>query len=133
MSYTVQPVEFYALNDFIPKKEWEVQNSAVSLYFILQKTDQLGTRRFVPTAGSVLTVSFMRARAASVGSAPISVVKTATTVSADDKSFFKVDLSAAEAGNVISGTAMFTLTVSGTPTSFNVPYAVKKIMNGPGF
>lgn len=134
MNYTLQPLEFYSLNDFVIKDVWEISPGApVSLYFVLQKIDQLGRRRFVPAAGTVASLQFLRARAASINSTSQNISKSATTVSADDKSLLKVDLTSDDTKNIISGSVQLVVTISGTAYTQVIPFAVKKAMNGPGF
>jgi hypothetical protein len=134
MSYTLQPIDYFNVNDFVPKSAWDLQNSApVSLYFVLQKTDRLGTRRFLPPAGSSVTVIFLRSRPASINSVAANLTKVASAVTADDKSLFRVDLTADDSSKVISGSLQLVVTIGGTPYTQSIPYAIKKVMSGPGF
>ena len=57
----ISPLDYYTINSFAFSDSWQIPHgSAMQIYFILTQTDTLGTRRYIPTAGSVVTVNFMR-------------------------------------------------------------------------
>lgn len=131
--YGLAPIELFNVNDFKPIQTWEISNgTTTTVAFILTKTDSLGTRRFIPPAGSLVQLQFVRARAATATSQAVTLTKTGVVL-ADDKSIYQVSLSADDTKNIISGGIQLALTISGQQTLINIPYLVKKCYSSPGF
>jgi hypothetical protein len=113
-----------------------IQPNATTLWFILQVSDSLGQRRYIPPTGSVLTVQFMRANQFT-GSfqQPTEVVQTVSktaTAHADDKSLFSVALTSQDVSTIKSGTVKFSLLSGGVTTAWHQNYALKKTLTDPG-
>lgn len=134
-SYSLQPIEYTNVNLFLPISAWQVShNCPATLSFILMISDAAGSRRFIPPVGSSVKLSFVKSRAPVVGSTSQVIVKTAVQLAAtEDKSLFKVDLTAADTSALITGGITLTVTISGVEYSFNVSNIVTKKMNQPGF
>lgn len=134
-SYTVQPVEYTNVNLFLLISSWQVaHNSPATLSFVLQIVDGMGTRRFVPPAGTSVKVSFVKSRAAVSGSSAVMLSKTAVQLApTEDKSLFKIDLTAQDTATLITGGVSLQLTMSGSEYVFSIPNIVVKNMNQPGF
>jgi hypothetical protein len=131
--YGIQPIEFFSINDFAGKPEWEILNgSSAVLHFVLTKTDSLGTRRHLLPSGQTVALAFVRARAASVGSQAVTLTKTCTALT-EDKSIYTVTLSIADVAQVLSGGLQLVISAAGLETKVNIPYVVKKISSSPGF
>ena len=119
-------------NFFKQAVEWQVTSgNTASLWFQLQTVDSIGTRRYIPSAGALVKVEFMRARSTAVGQAAQTFQKTAAQ-DANDKSMFRIDLSAADTQNLISGTVKFLITEGANTTTVQQPYFIKKTLTGPG-
>ena len=134
-SYSLQPIEYTNVNLFLPVSAWQVShNCPASLAFVLMISDAAGSRRFVPPAGSSVKLYFVKSRAPVVGSTSQVIVKTAVQLAAtEDKSLFRVDLTAADTSALITGGITLSVTISGVDYSFNVPNIIVKNMNQPGF
>lgn len=131
--YGLIPLELYNANDFKPIAAWDIPNGVTTtLALMLTKTDALGTRRFIPPAGTLVQLQFVRARAATATSQAITLTKTCVVL-AEDKSMYQVSLTADETKNIISGGLQLSLTISGVQTLINLPYLVKKTYSSPGF
>jgi hypothetical protein len=133
--YSLQPIQYYSVNDFAPLEEWQIQNGvAAVIHFMLVKTDSLGTRRFVTPPGTTVQLAFMKSRPATLGGTSQSVTKNATqSVPADDKSIYQVALTAEETQNVLSGSIQLIITSGGAASKYKIPYAVKKMHGEPGY
>lgn len=93
--------------------------------------DDLGQRRYLPQGASVLKVVFMRARATQVGGTDQTITKTAILLP-EDKSLFRIDLSAQDSNQIISGTVKFELTESGKTTTWNQHYFMVRNLTSQG-
>lgn len=135
MNFGIQPIEYFGnINDFTPVKSWDVSSSSpATLYFVLTKTDGLGSRRFIVDNSTTVNVLFLRSRPAKSGETAKTISKTAVTVSPNDKSLFQINLSAEDASNILSGSVQLVVTISGTQNKSSVPYIVKKNISSPGF
>lgn len=135
MNFGIQPIEYYGnINDFTPVKNWDISSgSPVTLYFVLTKTDGLGTRRFIIDNSTTVNVLFLRSRPAKSGETAKTISKTALAVSANDKSLFQINLSADDATNILSGSVQLAVTIGGAQNKSSVPYVVKKSISSPGF
>lgn len=128
--YTIKPLDVKDVNVFIEEPYFSVINNAVNnLYFSLRIVDGFGERRFCPHVGSVITVSFIKSRSATAGSAATLITKTATSPYTCDSSIMKITLSAEESSLLITGG--LTLSVNGAV--FAVNNIVKKIYGDPGY
>lgn len=135
MNFGIQPIEYYGnINDFTPVKNWDISSgSPATLYFILTKTDGLGTKRFIIDNSTTVNVLFLRSRPAKSGETAKTISKTATIVSQNDKSLFQINLSADDASNILSGSVQLVVTISGAQNKSSIPYVVKKSVSSPGF
>ena len=135
MQFGIQPIEYYGnINDFTTVKSWDVSSgSPATLYFILTKTDGLGTKRFITDNSTTVNVLFLRSRPAKSGESAKTISKTAVTVSPNDKSLFQINLSAEDATNILSGSVQLVVTISGVQNKSSVPYIIKKSISSPGF
>jgi hypothetical protein len=134
-TYSVQPIEYTNVNLFLPMSAWTVShNSPATIQFVLVVTDGIGTRRFIPPAGSAVKLSFVKSRAPVVGSVSQIISKTAVQLAAtEDKSLFKVDLTASDTATLITGGITLSVTIAGVEYSSNIPNIIVKNMNQPGF
>jgi len=135
MSLSLQPIEYFGnVNDFKPASAWEVvHNSTLRIYFVLTKVDSLGTRRYIPSTGTAVSLNFLRSRPATTGSTAQTIAKTAVALSSDDKSMYYVDLTAADSTAIISGGVQLVITTGSNAQNYNLPYLVKKIIATPGY
>lgn len=136
MAYGIIPIAYYGnVNSLTPVKDWEIPaGSPITLYFILSITDALGTRRYIPPAGTSVQVSFMRSRPATVNSTTQTITKTALpTAPTEDKSIYQCLLTAEEASTVLSGTVQLIVTQAGSTYKTNIQYLVRKTIAAPGF
>lgn len=135
MIFGIQPIEYFGnINDFAPVKSWDISSSSPAiLYFVLTKTDGLGSRRFIIDNSTTVNVLFLRSRPAKSGETAKTISKTAVTVSPNDKSLFQINLSAEDATNILSGSVQLVVTISGAQNKSSVPYIVKKSISSPGF
>ena len=113
---------------------WTVTaNQPNDLWGLLTIVDSLGTRPYVPILGSTLQILFQRGDyIGSVTNQALSVTKTAT-MDTNNRALMKIGLVAAEATNVISGTAVFTLTEGAVVQKWNQNWFLKKINTSAGF
>jgi hypothetical protein len=134
-SYNLQPIEYTNVNLFFPMSSWSlVHNSPATIAFVLQVIDAAGIRRFVPPAGTAVKLGFVKSRAPVVGSSSQVISKTAVQLApTEDKSLYKVDLTAADTATLITGGITLSITLSGVEYMFNIPNIVVKSMNQPGF
>jgi hypothetical protein len=134
-SYSLQPVEYTNVNMFLPMSTWSlVHNSPATISFVLQITDGMGTRRFVPPVGTSVKLGFVKSRAPVVGSSSQIISKTAVQLApTEDRSLYKVDLTAADTSVLITGGITLSITITGVEYVFNIPNIVVKNMNLPGF
>lgn len=129
----LRPVEIFSINDFQVIEQWDIADgTATTISFILTKSDSLGERRYIPAAGSTVQLSFLRARSANSNSQALTITKTGIA-KADDRSMYDVALTAADTENIISGGVKLVINESGSATSVNVPYVIKKSYADPGF
>lgn len=135
MNFSIQPIEYFGnINDFTSVKSWDISSGSPStLYFILTKTDGLGTRRFVTNNTTTVNVLFLRSRPAKSGELAKTISKTAISVSPNDKSLFQINLSAEDAATILSGSVQLIVTVDGAQNKSSIPYVVKKSISSPGF
>lgn len=135
MQFGIQPIEYYGnINDFSPVKSWEVAaGSPTVLYFILTKSDSLGTKRFIIDNSTTVNVLFLRSRPAKSGETAKTISKTATVLSQNDRSFFQINLSAEDTNNILSGSVQLVVTINGAQNKSSIPYVVKKSISSPGF
>ena len=122
-------------------QRWQITDpNAQTLWLQLSIDDNMGFRRYVPAAGSLLSVIFQRADAFALGGAPYNrlqsesrtITKTASANS-DDRSLWSISLTTADVMGIIGGTVKFTLTESGAETTFVQNYFLKKNLTDPGF
>jgi hypothetical protein len=79
-------------------------------------------------------LSFVKSRAPVVGSASQVISKTAVQLAAtEDKSLFKVDLTASDTATLITGGITLSVTIAGVEYSSNIPNIIVKNMSQPGF
>lgn len=144
---TAAPIQLInSPNFFSQLVQWEiVGGNSASLCFQIQINDNLPTRRWMPALGASIAVKFMRARQAlqlgtlnNPGNVPNpalpldqSVTKTAVQ-DPNDRSLWTIALSATDTQAITSGTVQFTITEGSNTTTFQVPYMIKRIMNGSG-
>ena len=112
--------------------------NAQSFWLQLNLTDELGQRRYIPSAGSSLQVEFQRSGEFSLQSNRKMMVDTRTiiknaSVNADDKSLWSFNLSESEIQGVVSGTVKFTLIESGANKVWVQNYFLKKDSTEAGF
>jgi hypothetical protein len=122
-------------NNWAPgAKSWVVTaNTAIELWGQLQVVDALGTRPYVAPLGSVLQVVFQRGDfIGSTTNKQLTVSKQAA-LNVDFRALFKINLTAAEATNVISGTAVFTLTSGSDIQTWTQNWFVQKLNTSAGF
>lgn len=131
--FGIQPIELFSANDFRAIPYWDIPNGASkTISFILTKTDSLGTRRYIPAAGSTVQIKVMRARAATSNSQAETITKTCIP-RPEDKSMFEVSLTVDDTKKMISGSVHLVLTEGGNVNSVNVPFLIKKSYSDPGF
>lgn len=132
-----QPNFFQELAD----NRWELINpNAQVLWLQLKVDDSLGLRRYIPAAGSLLSVVFQRADDFQMSTTPRtklqvesrSITKTATT-NMDDRSLWNISLTSQDVAGVLSGTVKFSLTEAGVVNTWVQNYFLKKNMTDPGF
>ena len=131
------PIDYYTVNSFAFVDSWQIPHgSALQVYFILTQTDTLGTRRYIPPVGAVITVNFMRQRSVNTitpgGTNAQTVTKTATIIDPRDSSLYTLSLTAEDTKTIISGGAVISVSVGGNVSSYSVPYVVKKIRSNAG-
>lgn len=135
------PIDFLCTsNDFAPMKSWVItDNGPITLWAQLERTDSLGTRRWIST-DSTATVSLRFQRAAPVNlynynhvAQTFDVVGTYLT---GDQSMFSFDLTAAQVHLLTSGTVQLIYTTGTLPnvvvTILNQNYMLSKSLNSAG-
>jgi hypothetical protein len=134
-------LDYYNINSFSFTEGWQVpNNSAITLYFMLTQSDSLGVRRFLPVAGSTVQLNFFRQRSINQGAPGVSpggtgaqtISKFAAIIDSRDSSVYSVQLTPADTSAIISGSVQLVITSNGSPLSYSVPYAVKKIQSSAG-
>lgn len=133
----ISPIDFYTVNSFAFVESWQIPHgSAMQVYFILTQTDTLGTRRYLPPAGSVISLNFMRQRTLNTvapGTTNAQTInKIATIVDTRDSSLYTVSLTSDDTKTIISGGVQLSVSVGGNTSSYSVPYVVKKIRSNAG-
>jgi hypothetical protein len=113
--------------------QWEMTaGNASRFWFQLQIEDSLGTRRYIPLAGSTVKLEFTRIRTFDP-LAPVSqTIQKNTIQNADDRSLFYTDISATDSQNILSGSVKVTLTEGGISNSFIQNYFVNRKSCVPG-
>lgn len=134
-TYSIQPIEYTNVNLFLPISAWTVQhNCPTSVCFVLMITDGMGTRRFIPSAGTSVKLGFVKSRAPVVGSTSQVISKAAVQLAAtEDKSLYRADLTAADTAALITGGVTLSVTISGVEYLTNIPNIIVKNMSQPGF
>lgn len=136
MSYGIQPIEYFgSVNSITPVQAWEIAHGAPkTVYFTLTQIDSLGSRRFIPPAGTAVGINFFRSRPATINSLPQTISKTATQVSpTEDKSIYSVTLTLDDVNTIISGSIQLVVTIGGVANKVAIPYIVKKSYAAPGY
>lgn len=108
---------------------------AIDLWGVLQIEDSLGKRSYTPLAGSTLAVLFQRGdNIGYVGNAatPLSFTKTAIN-DPNNRSLWRIALTAQDATTATSGTLVFTLTEGGAPQKWVGNWALRKLNTSAGF
>ena len=135
MEYKVVAIEMIsAPNSFAYKNPNEfhlIGGNAKDLWFQLNISDALGERRYIPTAPMTMKVIFQRGDGVNFGQAGTTISKTAVQ-DADDKSLFKVSVSAADSLGVTSGTVKFELTEVGVKTTWVQNWFLKRELTDGG-
>lgn len=113
---------------------WTVTaNQPNDLWGLLTIVDSLGSRAYVPALGSTLQILFQRGDyIGSITNQNLSVTKTAA-MDTNNRALMKIGLIAQEATNIISGTAVFTLTEGAVVQKWTQNWAIKKINTSAGF
>lgn len=107
-------------------------NQAVNLWGELTIIDSMGTRPYVPALGAVLQALFQRGDfIGSISNQNLSVTKTAL-LDPNFRALFQLQVAAAEATNIISGTVVFTLTEGLNVQKWTQNWAVKKFNTSAG-
>lgn len=134
-TYTLQPLNYVNENVFTFEPNWEILHGApCKLHFQLVLVDALGARRYLPPAGTLVSVSFLRSRPPTIGSNSVSISKNAIQILPNsDRSIYQIDLTSADTVQIISGGAKLSLNLGGVEVGFNLPHMVKKIVSLPGF
>ena len=125
----------------LPDNRWVITDpNAQALWFHLHIEDSLGSRSYIPAAGSTMSVIFQRADAFAVDGIRLNrlqhetqTVTKAGVVNADDRSLWSISMTSADITGVVSGTVKFELTESGTTTTWIQNYFLKKTMTEAGF
>lgn len=135
---TLEP-NFYAPTG---KQYWTVTGGvATDLWGVLQISDNLGTRPYIPAVGATLTALFQRGEL--IGVMTVGVPPTATpnnntvnktcVLSAQNRSLLKMSLTSQEATNITSGSVVFTLTEGTTVNKWVMNWGMKKLNTTAGF
>lgn len=113
--------------------------NAQTVWFQLRISDALGERRYMPAIGSGLQIIFQRADNFSVGQLNPNVVSQQTltitkqgVAQSQDASLFSIALTAADAGQIRSGTLKVILTEGGVQNTWVQNWAVVRKMTAPG-
>lgn len=120
---------------------WTVTGGvAQDVWGVLQITDSLGTRPYIPAAGATLQAVFQRGDL--IGVSPKGLPPTTTpnslTVSktaileAQNRSLIRIPLTMQDSTNIISGTIVFTLTEGASVNKWVMNWAVKKLNTTAG-
>ena len=135
MKLSFSPVDMLlAPNNWSLLSQWSVlQGAAERLYLQLQVMDSLGVRRYIPASGTTVTLTFTRARSATLGTTDTAQTVTVSCTSVtDDRSMWYADLTAAQVTTIITGTVKATVTEGTTVYVLNKAYAIKKTATGTG-
>lgn len=113
---------------------WSITSGqATELWGLLTIVDSLGTRPYVPALGSSLQALFQRGDyIGSVSNQQLSVTKSAA-MDVNFRAVMKFVIAAPEATNIVSGTAVFTLTEGATINKWGQNWSIKKINTSAGF
>lgn len=135
MSVYLRPISFIDVNVFFPIDEWEIPHgSYVTVYFQLMNKDVMGTRRYIPAAGSAVSLEWTRSRAASINQTSETITRPAIEVApTDDRSIYRVDLTADDTSKIASGGVLLKITENGVTKTTPIPYVISKVCGKPGF
>lgn len=136
MSIKVIPIEMIKTPNYWKPStlKWEVTGGiADDLWGQIVISDALGTRPYVPAAGSVLQAVFQRGDyIGSITNQNLTVIKVCQ-LDTDFRSLVKIALTAAEATQIISGTVVFTLTEGAIVEKWTQNWCIKKLNTSAGF
>jgi hypothetical protein len=105
---------------------WKVtQDGAATLWGMLYVHDSLSDRRYIPSPGAILTVTFYRSDIP--GSDTHRSIIKVVSFSVADASLFSLDLTAQDVKTITSGTVNFNLVEGAVSTSWNQNWMAKKV------
>ena len=135
MAITLRPIHYININTFYSLEEWEiVGGSATTVYFVLMSENPFGFGRYIPAAGSAVSLEWIRSRAASINHVSETITRPAIEVApTDDRSIFRVDLTADDTSKIASGGVMLKITENGVTKTYPIPFIISKVCGQPGF
>ena len=145
-NFKVQPIEVIAAPNFyapLVDNRWEITNpNAQTLWFQLQISDSLGTRRYMLASGGTLEVTFQRSDLIAAGGLtgfPSQITNTARSViktavpHANDRSLFSIAMTTQDIQGIVTGSTKYKMVESGVETVWLFDWSVRKKLTNPGF
>ena len=137
---TAAPIQMISAPNFFSQLvEWQIiGGNSANIWFQLQVSDAIGTRRWIPAPGASVSVEFLRARTLQVQGGVSSIPPTSQTFTKpatqlpDDRSMWSVNLLPADTSKIVSGSVVFVITEGANVTTFIVPYMIKRTLTSPG-
>lgn len=127
MTFKIVAIDMIDSPNYFKEGKWETTpGNSTRLYFQLQIEDSLGARRYLPATGSTVRVDFLRARSLSATNPVSQTVQKNAIQIVEDKSLFYVDLTTADAQNIVSGTVRVTFVESGVTSVILQNYFVTR-------
>jgi hypothetical protein len=135
--FKVVPINMVlAPNHWVPSKDafWTVTGGqAIDLWGELVISDSLGDRPYVPASGASLTATFQRGDFIGSTTNKMLTVTKPCQLDTSFRALFKIQVSAQDATNIISGTVIFDLTEGGSSSRWTASWLVKKLNTSAGF
>lgn len=121
-------------NHFSHTDEWVVNSGEpIVLYARLLITDELGSRRYIPEAGSTVKIKFMRGRSFTLGGGGENqTFEISGTIEGSDRSILRFDVTAEQASKIYPGTVQVILKEGGVDKTLKKNYAVRVQTFGGG-
>lgn len=131
-----QPIEVISLpNYFSSIDKWELKYDVAStLYARLTITDKLGERRYIPSSGSIVKITFMRSRSYAVGGydSEVQTFSVNGFIEGTDRSIVGFNLTKEQVNKIYPGTVIIELTENSSTQKLSKSFIIGVTKIGPG-